>query len=149
LCSDNPYADVTFDGRRAPSVLQVPGAKDMTVEFNSLSKTFNMAGWRVGVCVGNAELIDALLCVKSNIDSGMFRAVQDAACVALTEVDEAWIVARNQVYRCRRDIVLESLSAAGLSADVPRAGLYVCAVAGGDDVGGAPRWKSSCLAVGW
>lgn len=135
LCSDNPYADVTFDGRRAPSVLQVPAAKDIAVEFNSLSKTFNMAGWRVGVCVGNPEIVDALLCVKSNIDSGMFRAVQDAACVALTEVDDAWIAARNQVYQRRRDLVLESLAAAGLSAEAPRGGLYVwAAVQGGDEV---------------
>ncbi len=135
LCSDNPYADVTFDGIRVPSVLEVPGAKDIAVEFNSLSKTFNMAGWRVGVCVGNPEMVEALLCVKSNVDSGMFRAIQDAARVALTEVDDTWIAARNTVYQRRRDVMLEGLAAAGLSADVPGAGLYVWArVPGGDAI---------------
>lgn len=72
LCSDLPYADVTFDGYEAPSVLAVPGAKDVTLEFNSLSKSHHMAGWRVGMAVGNAVAVKALLQVKSNIDSGIF-----------------------------------------------------------------------------
>lgn len=135
LCSDNPYSDVTFDGFRAPSVLQVPGALAVAVEFNSVSKTFNMAGWRVGVCVGNREIVDALACVKSNIDSGMFRAVQDAATAALTEVSDEWIAERNMVYQRRRDIVIGGLAGAGLSAPPPAASLYVwAAVEAGDDV---------------
>jgi LL-diaminopimelate aminotransferase len=135
LCSDNPYADVTFDGNRAPSVMQIPGAEEIAVEFNSLSKTYNMAGWRVGVCVGNAAMIDALLRVKSNIDSGLFRAVQDAACVALNETDDSWLDSRNMVYQKRRDVVLAGLAEAGLSAESPEAGLYIwAAVDDGDDV---------------
>lgn len=135
LCSDNPYADVTFDGTRAPSVMQIPGADEIAVEFNSLSKTYNMAGWRVGVCVGSAAMIDALLRVKSNVDSGLFRAVQDAACVALNETDDSWLEARNMVYQKRRDAVMNQLAEAGLSAETPEAGLYVwAAVDDGDDV---------------
>jgi len=127
LCSDNPYADVTFDGAHAPSVLEVSGAKDLAVEFNSISKTFNMAGWRIGVCVGNADMIDALLRIKSNIDSGLFNVIQDAACVALTTVSESWIRSRNRVYEERRDVVLSNLDRIGLRAVVPLGGLYVWA----------------------
>jgi LL-diaminopimelate aminotransferase len=134
LCSDNPYADVTFDDFRAPSVLQVDGAIDVAVEFNSLSKLYNMAGWRIGVCVGNAQVIDALGCVKSNIDSGIFRSIQDAACVALNEIGDDWIRERNAVYQRRRDRVLAALPRVGLEADPPRAALYVWArVLDGDD----------------
>jgi len=79
LCHDVPYADVCFDGYRAPSLLGVPGAKDVAVEFNSLSKSHNMAGWRVGMAVGNRDAIRALLQVKSNVDSGIFLPVQRAA----------------------------------------------------------------------
>ncbi|HEC23161.1 MAG TPA: aminotransferase class I/II-fold pyridoxal phosphate-dependent enzyme [Chloroflexi bacterium] len=135
LCSDNPYADVTFDGVRAHSVLEVPGAKEIAVEFNSLSKTYNMAGWRVGVCVGNAEMVNALLRIKSNVDSGLFLAIQDAACVALNEVGKDWIAGRNAIYQRRRDILMEALPRLGLSATPPQAALYVWArVDGGDDV---------------
>lgn len=134
LCSDNPYADVTFDGFRAPSVLQVEGADEIAVEFNSLSKIYNMAGWRVGVCVGNVQAIEALGRVKSNIDSGIFRVIQDAACVALNEIGDDWIRERNAVYQRRRDMVVEALSQIGLEADPPRAALYVWArVIDGDD----------------
>jgi len=135
LCSDNPYADVTFDGKKAPSIMQVPGADEIAVEFNSLSKTYNMAGWRVGVCVGNPAMIDALLRVKSNVDSGLFRSVQDAACVALNETEESWLNDRNMVYQGRRDVVMAGLAEAGLAAESPEAGLYVwAAVDDGDDV---------------
>ncbi len=134
LCSDNPYADVTFDDFQAPSVLQIDGAVDVAVEFNSLSKLYNMAGWRIGVCVGNTQVIDALGCVKSNIDSGIFRSIQDAATVALNEIDDDWIRERNAVYQRRRDLVLEALPHIGLEADPPRAALYVWArVLDGDD----------------
>jgi LL-diaminopimelate aminotransferase len=134
LCSDNPYADVTFDGFRAPSVLQIEGAFDVAVEFNSLSKTYNMAGWRVGVCAGNPQAVEALGSVKSNIDSGVFRPIQDAATVALNEVGDEWINERNTVYQRRRDMVMEALASVGLEAEPPRAALYVWArVVDGDD----------------
>lgn len=134
LCSDNPYADVTFDGYRAPSLLEVDGAKDVSVEFNSLSKTYNMAGWRVGMCVGSAEAVKALLAVKSNVDSGLFRAVCDAAELAIRETPQVWIDERNMVYQKRRDMIMEALPSIGLGGDAPKAALYVWAkVDDGDD----------------
>jgi LL-diaminopimelate aminotransferase len=126
LAHDNPYCDVCFDGYVAPSLLQVPGAKDVAVEFNSLSKSYNMGGWRVGMAVGNAEAIGALSQLKSNIDSGLFRAIQDAAVVALTG-DQEWLSERNEVYAHRRDIVLKALPKAGMSADMPKSTIYVWA----------------------
>ncbi|HSN76985.1 MAG TPA: aminotransferase class I/II-fold pyridoxal phosphate-dependent enzyme [Anaerolineae bacterium] len=126
LCSDLPYADVTFDGYQAPSVLAVPDAKDVTLEFNSLSKSHHMAGWRVGMAVGNAVAVKALLQVKSNIDSGIFRPVQDAATVALNS-DELWMVARNAEYKQRRDLILETIRSLGMTAETPKASLYVWA----------------------
>ena len=125
LCHDAPYADVCYDGYRAPSLLAVPGAKDVAVEFNSLSKSHNMAGWRVGMAVGNATALAALVQIKSNIDSGIFLAVQDAAVTALTG-DQAWIAARNAEYQCRRDLLLDVLvNAWGLRVAKPQAGLYL------------------------
>ena len=124
LCHDAAYVDVTFDGYRAPSVLQVPGAAEVAVEFNSLSKSYNMAGWRVGIAAGHPAAIAALGRIKSNIDSGLFLAVQAAAAQALTG-DQSWLDARNAVYRERRDLVIETLDAVGLEARVPQATLYV------------------------
>lgn len=126
LCSDLPYADVCFDGYRAPSALQVPGAKDVTLEFNSLSKSHHMAGWRVGMAVGNAVAVKALLQTKSNIDSGIFRPIQDAATVALNG-DSAWMEERNREYQRRRDLVLETVRAIGMEAETPQASLYIWA----------------------
>jgi LL-diaminopimelate aminotransferase len=135
LCSDNPYADVTFEGAYAPSILEVEGAKDVAVEFNSASKTFNMAGWRIGVCVGNQTMVQTLLRIKSNIDSGLFNVLQDAACVALTETDRGWIEHRNDIYRQRRDLVMSYLDKIGLAAESPQGSLYVwAAVVDGNDV---------------
>lgn len=127
LCSDMPYADVTFDGYEAPSALAVPGAKDVTLEFNSLSKSHHMAGWRVGMAVGNAVAVKALLQIKSNVDSGIFRPVQDAATIALNS-DPSWMVARNEEYRQRRDIVLATVRSLGMAAETPQAGLYIWAL---------------------
>jgi LL-diaminopimelate aminotransferase len=127
LCSDLPYADVTFDGYEAPSVLAVPGAKDVALEFNSLSKSHHMAGWRVGMAVGNAVAVKALLQVKSNVDSGIFRPVQDAATVALNS-DPSWMIARNAEYRQRRDTVLATVRSMGMVAETPQAGLYIWAL---------------------
>jgi LL-diaminopimelate aminotransferase len=126
VCHDNPYCDVTFEGYVAPSMLQVPGAKEVVLEFNSLSKTYNMAGWRVGMAVGNPTAVEALGRTKSHIDSGIFRAVQDAAIVALNG-DQTWLEERNEVYRKRRDLIVDSLREVGIEADVPRASLYVWA----------------------
>lgn len=126
VLSDNPYADITFDGYRAPSFLEVPGAKEVGVEFNSLSKTYNMAGWRVGMAVGNAEVIAALLRVKSNVDTGIFYPLQAGAIAALNGPQE-WLAERNEIYRQRRDVVVEGLRAAGFQAEPPKASLYVWA----------------------
>jgi LL-diaminopimelate aminotransferase len=126
ICYDNPYCDLTFDGYVAPSILELPGAKDVAVEFNSLSKTYNMAGWRVGMVVGNAEAIEALTVIKTNIDSGIFCPIQDAATVALT-ADQSWIAERNLIYQRRRDIILEWLPTIGMTAETPKGSLYVWA----------------------
>ncbi len=126
LCHDAPYCDVTYDGYTAPSLLQVAGATQVAIEFNSLSKTCNMAGWRIGMAVGNAEALAALSQVKSNVDTGIFLPLQDAAVQALSQ-DQEWIVKRNAVYRERRDIVVDALQAAGMAAQLPRAALYVWA----------------------
>ncbi|MBC7233465.1 MAG: LL-diaminopimelate aminotransferase [Chloroflexi bacterium] len=126
LCYDNPYCDLTFDGYRAPSILQVPGAKEVALEFNSLSKTYNMAGWRVGMAVGNREAVEALRRVKTNVDSGIFKPIQEAAIAALTG-DQSWIAERNAIYQRRRDVVMEFLPLAGMSAMLPKAALYVWA----------------------
>lgn len=123
LCHDAPYCDVTYDGYVAPSLLQVEGASEVAVELNSLSKTFNMAGWRVGMAVGNSDALAALAQVKSNVDSGIFRPLQEAAVRALSIAPE-WLSARNEVYWERLEIVSEGLRAAGIEAVRPRATLY-------------------------
>jgi len=126
IAHDAPYADVCFDGYKAPSILQIPGAKDVAVEFNSLSKTYNMAGWRLGMAVGNAEVIRFLYTYKSQMDSSHFEAVLQAGIRALTG-DQSWIEERNAVYQKRRDIVLEGLRTAGFLIDTPPAAIYVWA----------------------
>jgi LL-diaminopimelate aminotransferase len=123
LCHDAPYTDVTFDGYRAPSVLEIPGAKEVAIEFNSLSKTYNMAGWRVGMAVGNRDAIRALATVKTHIDSGIARPVQDMAAEALSG-DQSWLVDRNNVYQERRDLCLSTLKKMGLETTVPKGGFY-------------------------
>lgn len=127
LASDNPYCDVTFDGYIAPSVLQVPGAKQQTVEFMSFSKSFNMAGWRLGAAVGSATALKQLLNVKSNIDSGHFKAVYDAGIAAIDDTPEDWFIERNAIYERRRDMLLTALPEVGLSARPSIGTLYVWA----------------------
>ncbi len=127
ICHDAPYTDVTFDGYQAPSILQVEGAKEVAVEFNSLSKSHNMAGWRVGVALGNAAAVAALLRMKSNVDTGIFLPIQHAAAVALREVGSDWIAARNARYAERRDLILATLNDLGLRATRPQGSLYVWA----------------------
>jgi len=124
LCHDAAYSQVNFDGFRSPSLLEVPGAKDVSVEFNTLSKSHNMAGWRVAAIIGKAEVIKALYTLMTNVESGYFRPVMDAAVAAMTG-DQAWLQARNETYRQRRDIVMRTLQRLGLRADTPRASLYV------------------------
>ena len=124
LCHDAAYSLVTFDGYRSPSLMQVAGAKDVAVEFNSLSKSHNMAGWRVGVAVGSRQALSALFKLKTNMDSSHFLPVLEAAVQAMTG-DQDWLCARNEVYRQRRDIILHTLHAIGLAAPVPAASIYV------------------------
>ncbi|MGB0388264.1 MAG: LL-diaminopimelate aminotransferase [Ardenticatenaceae bacterium] len=124
VLSDNPYADITFDGYRAPSFLEAPGAMDVAIEINSLSKTYNMAGWRIGVAVGNTTLVNALLRVKSNVDTGIFYPLQAGAAAALTG-DQSWIAQRNLIYQERRDVAAAGLRAAGFTVNVPSASLYL------------------------
>jgi len=131
VCHDAAYSQVTFDGYLAPSILQVPGAKDVAVEFNTLSKSHNMAGWRTGVVVGNREVISQLHALKTNIDSGQFLPIMESAEAALNG-DQAWLVERNHVYQERRDIIIKHLNQMGVKARVPLASLYVwCAVPSG------------------
>jgi len=126
VAHDAPYTEITFDGYQAPSLLQVPGATEVGIEFHSLSKTYNMAGWRAGVACGNAEAVQALSTLKSNIDSSIFQPILDAAALALTG-DQSWLGERNEVYRQRRDLVLAGLRQAGLTAETPAAAMYVWA----------------------
>jgi LL-diaminopimelate aminotransferase len=124
ICHDNPYSEICYGGYRAPSILQVPGARDVAVEFNSLSKTYNMAGLRIGMVVGGAQIVEALGRIKSNIDSGVPTVVQETALAALTG-DQTWIAERNKVYERRRDRLVPALRAAGIGAPMPRGSLYI------------------------
>ena len=123
---DNAYCDVTYDGYQAPAYLQAPDAQAAGIEYFSLSKTFNMTGWRIGWACGNAEMIDALLRVKSNIDSGIPQAIQQMAIAALAG-DQSVIEANNQILQGRRDKVVAALEQIGLKVLHPRASLYIWA----------------------
>jgi len=117
LVSDNAYSEMTYDGFKAPSVFDVPGAKDVAVEFWSLSKPFNMTGWRIAFVVGNKDAVGALGIVKTNTDSGQFTAIQEAAIEALTSPEaDAFIAETNAIYQRRRDIAVAGLRAIGLDA---------------------------------
>jgi len=118
------YTEIYFDGKRPGSILELPGAKKRCIEFHSLSKTYNMTGWRVGFAVGNAELVAGLGKVKTNVDSGVFQAVQAAGIEALTNGDEASEGIR-RVYRERRDLLIPGLRAIGLDPVFPQATFYV------------------------
>ena len=123
---DACYTEVAYDEYKPPSALQVPGAKDVTVEFHSLSKGYNMTGWRVGMAVGNADVIKTLFDVKSNIDSGVPQAIQQMGIGALTGPQD-YIAERNLRYRARRDRLVSVLSSLGLRVSAPPAGLYIWA----------------------
>ncbi len=124
ICHDGPYSEVAFDGYQPVSFMQADGAKEVGVEFHSLSKSYNMTGWRIGMVVGNAEMVDALKRVKSNLDSGIPQAIQYAAIEALTGSQDC-IQEHNAIYQRRRDLVIDMLNSIGLEAKPPKAGLYV------------------------
>ncbi|MCC6177850.1 MAG: LL-diaminopimelate aminotransferase [Chloroflexi bacterium] len=124
LVNDNPYSEIAYDGYRTTSILQAEGAMDVAVEFNSLSKPYNMTGWRIGMAVGNPDLIAGIAQVKENTDSGIFNAIQYAGIAALEGPQEP---TRQLIglYQRRRDRVLETLRAIGLNPDTPKATFYV------------------------
>ena len=124
IAHDAAYSELTYDGFVAPSVLQVPGARDVAVEFASLSKTYNMTGWRVGWVAGNADVVRALATVKTNIDSGIFDAIQRAAIVALTGPQDM-VEELRAVYQKRRDLVVGTLNTLGWDLEPPRGSIYV------------------------
>src|SRR5439155_20835305 len=118
LCHDAAYAEITFDGYVAPSVLESPGARGVAIEFGSLSKTYNMTGWRVGYAVGSEEAIEALSSLKTNLDSGIFNAVQRAAVVALTGPQDH-VQQMRAVYQKRRDLVVAAFREIGIDVEPP------------------------------
>lgn len=126
ICHDAPYTEVAFDGYQPVSFMQAGGAKEVGVEFHSLSKSYNMTGWRIGMVVGNATMVDALKRVKSNMDSGIPQAIQYAAIEALQGSQDC-IQEHNAIYQRRRDLVVEMLNSIGLTARPPKASLYVWA----------------------
>lgn len=139
VCHDAAYTQVTFDGYRAPSILEAPEAKAVAVEFNTLSKSHNMAGWRVGAALGNIQALQSLHRLKTNLDSGHFLPVMEAATAALTG-DQSWLIERNLIYQKRRDAVIRALHAMGLHTQVPKASLYIwCPV--------PPGWTSAEFAT--
>jgi LL-diaminopimelate aminotransferase len=126
VCHDAPYTEVAFEGYRPHSFLETPGAKEVGVEFHSLSKTYNMTGWRIGMVVGNHTMVDALFRLKSNLDSGIPQAIQIAAIEALTGKQDD-IPIRNQKYQKRRDKLVEALEEIGLNVAKPMASFYIWA----------------------
>ena len=126
IVHDLAYADLVFDGYKAPSIMEIAGAKDVAVEFFSLSKSYNMPGWRVGFMVGNRELVNALARIKSYLDYGLFTPIQVAAIAALEGPQDCVAEIRN-MYRLRRDVLCEGLNAAGWPVDKPRGTMFVWA----------------------
>ena len=134
VCHDAAYTEMGYDGYRPMSFLEIDGAKEVGIEFHSLSKTFNMTGWRIGMAVGNAELVAGLAQAKSNLDSGIFQAVQEAGIEAL-RLGDALVEPSRKIYQERRDILVDGLRAIGLECDRPKATFYVWV--------GAPKGLSS------
>ncbi len=124
LAYDNPYCEITFDGYSAPSILQIPGARDVALEFHSFSKTFGLTGWRLGWAVGNRELIAALSRVKTYVDTGPFLAIQYAG-AAVLDAAETIVPPLVEAFRRRRDVAVEALRGAGLDVTAPRATMYL------------------------
>jgi len=126
VCHDAAYTEVAFDGYHPVSFMQVPGAKEIGVEFHSFSKSYNMTGWRIGMVVGNEKMVNALMRIKSNLDSGIPQAIQYAAIEALSGPQDC-IAEHNAIYQRRRDLILKTLEKIGLRARKPKAGLYIWA----------------------
>jgi len=126
LIHDNAYSEIGFDGYRPPSILELPGARDVAIELFSCSKAYNMTGWRVAFATGNADAIKALATVKSNIDSGIFTAVQDAAIEAMLGPQDV-VAGISDIYQRRRDLVIDALDAIGMKARKPKGTIYVWA----------------------
>jgi LL-diaminopimelate aminotransferase len=124
LAHDNAYSEITYDGYVAPSIFDTPGAMDVAVEFHSLSKTFNMSGWRVAFVCGNSDVIRALGTVKTNIDSGIFNAVQLAGAEALDHCEQD-VAVMVEVYRRRRDLLVGLLDSLGWKVEAPKGGIYI------------------------
>jgi LL-diaminopimelate aminotransferase len=123
---DNAYSEITYDGYRAPSFLETPGALDVGIEIFSLSKTYNMTGWRAGAVVGNPDLVQAYWQLKTNIDSGMFEALQEASAAALVS-DQESVREMCAIYQRRRDVLVGALRRIGLEVDPPKGAIYVWA----------------------
>ena len=126
ICHDAPYTEVTYNGFKSPSILQLPEARDIAVEFHSTSKTYNMTGWRIGWVVGNSEMVNALYRFKTNLDSGIPQAIQLMAIEALSGL-EIEIEKRNTIYESRRNRLCNALKDIGIRHQIPKAGLYVWA----------------------
>lgn len=124
LAYDNAYSEVAFDGYEPPSILEIEGARDVSVEFHSISKTYNMTGWRVGWAVGSERWITALTRIKTYVDTGLPYLMQHAAVAAL-RTREAWLPENLEVFRRRRDVAVTALRDAGLEVDLPRATMYL------------------------
>ena len=124
VCHDAAYTEMGYDGYRPMSFLEVEGAREVGIEFHSLSKTFNMTGWRIGMAVGNSELVTGLAQAKSNLDSGIFQAVQEAGIEALRLGDQI-VEPSRKIYQERRDVLVDGLRAVGLECEKPRATFYV------------------------
>lgn len=128
ICHDAAYSEIVFEGESPPSLLQIPGAKDTAIEFNSLSKTFNMTGWRIGFAVGNAQALEVLSRFKTNVDSGLFTAVQYAGVEALTSPQrDPFIASLQKIYRERREVVLNALQSMGCPVSPPGGSFYIWA----------------------
>jgi LL-diaminopimelate aminotransferase len=140
IVHDMAYAEVYFDDYRPISILQIPGASEVAVELHSLSKTYNMAGFRLGMLIGNPDLVDAVGRLKSNIDSGIFRPIQYAAIEALN-LPTDWITQRNAIYQRRRDMLIEGCNAVGMQTPTSKAGLYIWAA--------VPRGSTSRAFADW
>jgi LL-diaminopimelate aminotransferase len=126
VCHDGPYSEVAFDDYQPPSFMEAAGAREVGIEFHSLSKSYNMTGWRIGMAVGNATVIDALRRIKSNLDSGIPQAIQYAAIEALNGPDDC-IQEHNRIYQRRRDLIIDVLQSIGVEAQPPKASLYIWA----------------------
>ncbi|NSW51854.1 MAG: aminotransferase class I/II-fold pyridoxal phosphate-dependent enzyme [Anaerolineae bacterium] len=124
IAYDNPYVDTCFDGYHAQSILQVPGADSCAVEFNSLSKTYNMAGWRLGYACGNKQVVSYIKTLKSQMDSANFQPTLDAGTFAL-EGDQEWLEERNMIYQQRRDLIYRTLVKCGIQTHLPHSTLYL------------------------